>query len=78
VNSLVATRRPTRALLHTNGVIRASDAKLSALHLLEMTFQAEVRVTRDEHLGVDRTMRAVTGCATFVHRFVLENVRSPL
>ena len=59
-------------------MIRTTDADLPALHLLEMTFQAEVRVARDEHLGVDRTVRAVTGGATFVHRFVLENVRSPL
>ena len=59
-------------------MIRTTDADLPALHLLEMAFQAQVGVARDEHLGVDRPMRAVTGGATFVHRFVLENVRSSL
>jgi len=74
----MATGSPACALLHADGVIRAADAELSALHLLEMTFQAEVRIARDEHLGVDRAVRAVTRGAAFVHRFMLEHVRAAL
>lgn len=74
----MAACRPAGALLHAHGMIRAADAELSALHLLKMTFQTEVRVAGGEHLGVDRAVRAMTRRATFVHRFVLENVRAAL
>lgn len=56
----MTARRPACALLHADGVIRTADAELAALHLLEMTFQAEVRITRGEQLGVHRAVCTVT------------------
>jgi hypothetical protein len=60
VDGFVTARRPACALLHADGVIRTADAELAALHLLEMTFQAEVRITRGEQLGVHRAVCTVT------------------
>ena len=78
MDGFVTARSPACALLNTHRVIRATDAELSALHLLEMTFQTEIRVARGEHLGVHRAMRAVTRRAAFVHRFMLEHIRAAL
>ena len=78
MDGFVTARSPACALLNTHRVIRATDAELSALHLLEMTFQTEIRVARGEHLGIHRAMRAVTRRAAFVHRFMLEHIRAAL
>jgi len=78
MDGLMTTRRPARALLDTQRVIRSSDADDSTLHLLEMTFQTEIRVTDRQHLGVHTAMRGVTNSAALVHRFVFKHVRSLL
>ena len=59
-------------------MIRSADADCSALDLLEMTLQTKVGVSGREHLGVDRSVRAVTGGAAFAHGFVLEHMRASL
>lgn len=74
----MTARSPARALLHAHRVIRAADAKLTAVHLLEMALETEIRVARGEHLGVHRAVRAVTGRAALVHRLVLEDIRAAL
>jgi len=38
-----------------------------------VAFQAEIVVTFDEHLGVDRAVRLVTDGAAFAHRFMFED-----
>ena len=56
----------------------AANDNISALHLLEMAFEAKVCIAHGEHLGVDRAMRTVTGSAAFMHRFVFEDIRTAL
>lgn len=42
---------------------------------LRVAFQAEVVITLQQHLGIDRTVNGVAGGATFAQRRVLEHVR---
>src|SRR5262245_15858061 len=74
----MATGRPARPLLDANRVIRAADAQLTALHLLEMALETQIRVARGEHFGVHRAVRAVAGSAALMHRFVLEHIGAAL
>ena len=59
-------------------MIRSADENPPTLDLLEMTLQTQVGVSCREHLGIDRSVRAVTGGATFAHGFVLEHMRASL
>ena len=78
MNRLVATGRPASALLKAHSVIGPSDEQSPATDLLEVAFQAEVRVTNGQHLGVHRAVRIVTHDAAFAHGFMLENKRPAL
>ena len=77
----MAARRPTgtlRQAIDRTGMDRPADDDVTALHFLEMAFETKICVAHGEHLGVDRAMRAVAAGATFVHRFVLEDIRPAL
>ena len=60
MHRFVTASRPACALLDARGVIRAADADLAAGHLLEMAFETKIRITRRQHLGVHRAVRAMT------------------
>src|SRR5208282_5478109 len=78
MHRLVATGSPASALLQTQRVVRSANQELAAANLLKVASQAKVRIPNLEHLGIDRTVRGVTGCAPFAQRFVLEYERSAL
>src|SRR6185295_3351296 len=79
VNRFVATGRPTGALLQTSGVIAIADEDFAVGPLLlEMTFEAEVRVALDQHLLVDRAVRRMAGHAAFADRFMFKHKRAAL
>lgn len=60
-------------------MIRSADHNLTTGGLLlEMTLKTEIGVAGDEHLVVDRSVRVMTGGATFPHCFMLENKWPPL
>ena len=70
----MATRRPTRALWQTIGVIGIADENSSAGFLfLEVTLQAQRCVAFVEQTRVDRAVRRVTTDAAFFQCFMLEN-----
>lgn len=72
----VATGTPAGAITEIGRVVFFSDENLPRcpLHLC-VTFQAKIVVAFNEHLGVDRTVWAVTHRATFAQGFVLEDER---
>jgi hypothetical protein len=81
MHRLVTACRPTSALGQTIDRARmngSANDNVSALDFLEMTFEAEIRIAHGQHLGVDRTVCAVTGSAAFVHSFVFEHIRTTL
>ena len=62
MDGLVAARRPAGALLQAQGVIRSADEDGSARSLLlEVAFEAEVRVAHGQQLGIDGAVRRVAG-----------------
>lgn len=78
MHGFVTARIPACALLDARCMIRTANQDGAASDLLEMAFETEVCVSRDEHLGIDAAMRVVTCRTTFFHRLVLENVRTAL
>ena len=73
---------PTGSHLQKRGVIRVADVNTPTRNFetldLCVTTQAEVRVALDEHLLVDRAVRAVANRAAFAQGFMLENKRASL
>ena len=65
MNGFVATSRPAGALLDAQGMVRTPNENLTAADLLEVAFQAEIRIAHREHLGVHRAMGRVTNRASF-------------
>ena len=53
MHRFVATGGPACALLETQGVIRAANENPASVDLLEVAFQAEVRVANRQQLGVN-------------------------
>jgi hypothetical protein len=78
MDRFVATPGPAGALLEAQGVVRSANEKLAAANLLEVAFQAEVRVANRQQLGVYRTVRRVTDGASFAEGFVFEDIRTAL
>ena len=78
MHGFVTSGSPASALLHAQGVVGASNHEPATADLLEMTFQAEIRVALGEHLGVDRAMGGVADGAAFSEGFVLEGIRANL
>ena len=74
----MTARRPAGALLQALIVALATDQDDAALHLLEMAFQAQVRVAHVQHPGVDGAMRAVASGAAFAHGLVFKHMRTAL
>jgi hypothetical protein len=75
VNVFVAACAPAGALLQAAAVFLAADNDGAVtLHgrMLEVTSQAEVGVTSDEHLLIHRPVRVVADRAAFEHGIVLE------
>lgn len=73
----VATGAPATAEFQFVGVVFIADQDLPGADQralrLRVALEAKIVVALDEHLGVDRTMRAVADDAAFPHRFVLED-----
>lgn len=82
VNGRMTARRPARATREIGGVGHASDVDLARRRagtmILRMAFQAEIAVTLDEELRIDRPVRDVTDRAALAQGFVLEHVLSGL
>ena len=79
MDGLVAAAAPTRAPAHKTGMVYFSDQQLPRGGLLlEVAFEAEGLVARDQHDGVDRSMRVVAGGAALAQGPVLEHKRPPL
>ena len=71
----VATRAPASTEAEIGCVIFFPNKNLPRRPHLRMTLEAEIIVTFDEHLGVDRTMWIVADHAAFAHRLVLKDER---
>ena len=66
--------RPAGAVTEKAGVVHVADKNDSSRGLnLGMTFQAQVGIALDEHLGVNGAVRVVADRAAFAQRGVLEN-----
>jgi len=78
MHGFMAACGPTSALAQSRGVIRAADPDSPATHLLEVTFQTQIRVAHGQHLRLDGPVRLMAGGATFAHRLVLEHKRTAL
>ena len=78
MNGFVTARRPTSALLQAQRMVRPTNPDGPALDLLEVAFEAQVRVAHSEHLGVDRAVGTVARRAAGVQRFMFEDKRSAL
>ena len=59
-------------------MIGSADEQSAAAHLLEVAFQAQVRVADGQQLGVDRPVRGVANGAAFMQGLVFENKRTAL
>jgi hypothetical protein len=79
VNGFVAASRPARSLRQPVGMVAVADenAPVAGL-LLEMAFQAKVRVALGQHPLVYRAVRRMAAYATFANRFVFEHKRPAL
>ena len=79
MHSFVATSIPAGAALEEGGVVEAADENLAAGRLLlKMALKAEGGIALGEELGVDRTVRMMTGGAAFPQRFVFEHMGTAL
>jgi len=78
MHGLVASGGPTGPLLHANRVIGTSNQNPPAPHLLEMAVDAQVVISRHEHLLVDGAMGIMADGAAVAHGFVFEYERTPL
>lgn len=78
MHGLMASCGPTRTLLHANGVVGTSDQNPPAPHLLEMAVDAQVVISRHEHLLVDGAMGIMADGAPVAHGFVFKDERTPL
>jgi len=79
----MTSRRPTSSHTNKGGVVGQADIKEFLANggwpwSLGMTFQAEVGVSLDQQLGIDRTMWLVADGAAFSHRSVFEYHRTAL
>src|SRR5262245_60005472 len=78
MHGLVASGGPTRTLLDANRMVGTPNQNPAAPHLLEMTVDAQVVISRHEHLLVDGAMGIMAGGASVAHGFVFEDERTPL
>jgi hypothetical protein len=79
----MAARRPAGPVRQKTCVIDLPDENVSRPARarpgsLRMAFQAEIRVTLNKQLGVDRSMGIMANSATFTQRLVLEHKRPRL
>src|SRR5260370_42675777 len=72
------TCRQTGALLRAGGRVRPADEEPAVADLLEMAFQAQVRVAFSQHLGVDGAVGGMADGAAFTHGLVFEPVGAAL
>ena len=71
--------RPAGALRQSVRVIAIADENSTGLRLLlEMAFEAQRRVARDQHALIDRAVRRVAGNAALANGVVFEDERSSL
>jgi hypothetical protein len=78
MNSGVAAGAPTDSLRETAGMIRATDNDGAGSRQLRMAFEAQIDITLDEKLVVDRSVRLVTRGATFSKRLMFKDMRPRL
>ena len=72
----MASGRPTGAACDIAFVRHGPDKNGAAIAAgLGVTLQAEIIVSLNQHLGIDRAVRDMAGGATFPERFVFENMR---
>ena len=74
----MTTGAPAGALAQFAVVWNAANINASILILLEMAFQAQVRIAFGEHFDIDAAVRGMAGGAAFAHGLVLKNERSEL
>ena len=78
----VTSRRPAGAPLHEIGVGDFSDQKITGSDIrplnLCVTFEAQVIVTLDQKLAIDRAMRVMASGASIAQGFVFEDERPAL
>ena len=79
VHRRMAAGAPASALAKARRVIELTDHDGALLGLnLRVAFQAQIVIALDEHLGMDRAVRLMTGDAAFTHGFVAKNERTRL
>ena len=82
VDGFVTTGGPasplTQAVDHCILMQFAADINLSVPDLLEVAFQAEVRVANRQQFGVYRTVRGMADSASFAQGFVFKHIRTAL
>ena len=80
MHSLMATGAPAGAPPQPTrrAVVGTANDNPGWRLLLEVAAEAEIGVARNQHLLVNRSMRVVTGRASFAHRLVLEDKRPAL
>src|SRR5690349_1907000 len=76
----MTTGAPAGSLAQAAGgtVIGTADDNSGWRLLLEVAPETKIGIARDQHLVVHRAVRIVAGCATFPHRFMLEDERPAL
>lgn len=68
---------PATSLLEsvdTSGVYGSADHDVAPLDSLEMAFEAKIGIPHGEEFGVDRSVGAMAGGASFPHGFVFKDV----
>jgi hypothetical protein len=82
MNRAVTAGAPTRALPQQRGVRDFADVNLARWKVggwrLRVAAQTEIRIVRNEHLAVYRTVRRMANPAAFAQRFMLEDEWSRL
>src|SRR5690349_14749616 len=79
VDRRVATGTPASAGSEISRVRHAADEYFArAAPDLRVALQAKIIVGLDQHLRINRTVRAMANDATFAHRFVLKDKRARL
>ena len=59
-------------------MVGSPNEKLAVADLLEMAFQAKVRIAHTQQLGIDRPVDIVAGGAAFAQRVVFEGIGTTL
>ena len=78
MNRFVTPRRPTGAYLDAGCVVRTPNKDPAVIDLLEMTLQTQSGIALGQQLGIDGTVRFMTGRTTFADGFMLEDERASL